>query len=788
METEAPARPLVAWAPASKPQRALLSCPAFEVFFGGARGGGKTDGILGEWAQHANGHGVNAIGLMVRRSRIQLTETFERAKAIYRPLGATFTEVPMRCVMQNGARLIFAYLERDADAENYQGHSYSRIYVEEAGNFPSPVPILKLMASLRSGAGVPCRMRLTGNPGGPGHQWVRARYIDPAPLGWEPIVDAGTGLDRVYIPSRVSDNRYLGPGYVAQLKQSGSPELVRAWLEGDWTVVAGAYFPEFDLARHVIAPRVLPQHWTRIRAFDWGSARPFCCLWIAVSDGTVAGLPSGALIVYREWYGSNGEPNTGLKMPAEAVARGILEREEPGETIRLSAIDPAGLREDGGPSIAERMRPIPWYGADNSRVAGWDQIRSRLVGMDEKPMLYVFATCLNLIRTLPALQHDERKPEDLDSDGEDHCFVKETKILTREGPVRIGDLVNRTGEVLSADGRWVAFHGARRTRINADVVRLSFSDGSIETCTPDHGFLTSHGWVKAVDLIDALRYVVVCKPSFIPPPSRSSTASGSTAVAGISSTMVAGFTGLFGRPFTGPFPMGTMSTTRTATGPTTPLETFNSFLGTIISSITGLKAGPGRNNTSQRPGSRRPSGMGARKAGHGIVSTMRKAVLACMPVFPRPVSNAGAHSMPCRTTAGFVPMPASPLGGGLPDWTTRTGFAWVAARHSPRTNTGKCNRAVGNADTASARTNAVECLRIEVAGKSDVYCLTVPDGEAFTLASGIVVHNCADSLRYGCMARPWVTPSPTPPKPADTWARAFAGESGDGDGEDWKTV
>ncbi len=421
MDTAAPSGPLIAWKPGSGPQRALLACPAFEVFFGGARGGGKTDGILGEWAQHSSTYGDHAIGLMVRRSRLQLTETFERAKAIYRPLGAVFTEVPMRCIVPNGARLNFAYLERDADAENYQGHSYTRIYIEEAGNFPSSAPIMKLMAALRSGAGVPCRMRLTGNPGGPGHQWVKARYIDPAPLGWEPIRDPQTGLDRVYIPSRVTDNRYLGDSYVAQLRQSGSADLVRAWLEGDWSVVAGAYFPEFELAKHVVQPRPLPQHWTRFRAFDWGSARPFCCLWVAISDGTDI-FPANAAIVYREWYGSTGEPNVGLRLPAEAVGRGILEREDAGEVISMSVCDPTMMREDGGPSLAERMAGIPWVGADNSRVAGWDQLRARLVGSGGKPGLYIFSTCTNLIRTLPTMQPDAIRPEDLDSTSDDHAI------------------------------------------------------------------------------------------------------------------------------------------------------------------------------------------------------------------------------------------------------------------------------------------------------------------------------------------------------------------------------
>ena len=79
---------------------------------------------------------------------------------------------------------------------------------------------------------------------------------------------------------------------------------------------------------------------------------------------------------------------------------------------------------DGGPSIAERMlisHKINWRSADNKRLGGWDQVRARLIGQDQRPMLYIFNTCTHLIRTLPALQHDQVRPEDLDTDGEDHA-------------------------------------------------------------------------------------------------------------------------------------------------------------------------------------------------------------------------------------------------------------------------------------------------------------------------------------------------------------------------------
>lgn len=448
--------PIVIWE-AQPRQARFISCPVFEVFFGGARGGGKTDAVLGDFLEHGDAYGADAIGLMIRRERTQLIETIERSRAIYTPLGWKFHEQDKMWRAPNGARLRFAYLERDADAEAYQGHSYTRVYVEEIGNFPSDRPILKLMATLRSGAGVAVGFRATGNPGGPGHHWVKARYIDPAPNGWKIIKDVNSGLERVFIPSKVADNKFLGPEYVQQLKASGSKELVRAWLEGDWSVIEGAFFDCWSNDRHVIPPFAIPEDWLRFRSADWGSARPFSVGWWAVvGDDHHAGLhgaarssqevsldvlsgdighqrglrilPRGALVRYREWYGSS-SPNIGLKFTAEQVAEGILKHEN-GDKLRYSIMDPSAFAEDGGPSIAERMGNLKVYfdRADNKRVSqkgalgGWDMMRQRLIGDgDGRPMIFCFSTCTDSIRTIPALQHDPDKPEDLDTDGEDHA-------------------------------------------------------------------------------------------------------------------------------------------------------------------------------------------------------------------------------------------------------------------------------------------------------------------------------------------------------------------------------
>src|SRR4029077_6847677 len=140
-------------------------------------------------------YGKDAIGLMVRRSRAELVETIERSREIYGPLGWKLNETEKMWRAPDGARLHFAYLERDADADMYQGHNYTRVYVEEIGHFPSPAPVMKLMATLRSGAGVPVGLRATGNPGGPGHQWVRQRYIDLLPSGLGSFATRCLGLN-----------------------------------------------------------------------------------------------------------------------------------------------------------------------------------------------------------------------------------------------------------------------------------------------------------------------------------------------------------------------------------------------------------------------------------------------------------------------------------------------------------------------------------------------------------------------------------------------------------------
>ena len=422
----------VVWSPQEGPQHALMKCPLPLVFFGGARGGGKTDGMLGKWAAKEARYGDAFNAIMFRRTTVSSEDAIERSKQIYGALGGKYNESKLSWRLPHGGRVAFRYLDKVTDADEWQGRNLTDAWIEEAGQYSTPAPIDKLFGVLRSAGGVPVQMVLTANPGGPGQGWIRDRFgLHPFPR--RPvvrIVEINEGqIQAAVIPSRITDNKVMlaaDPSYVDRLKLVGSAALVRAWLDGDWSAIEGAFFDEWNERKHVIRPFAIPADWLRFRSMDWGFAAPFSIGWWAVAGDDRGDIPRGALIRYREWYGAS-KPNVGLRLTAEEVADGIKDKEA-GERVSYGVIDPAAFAEDGGPSIAERMiaRGVLWKRGDNKRVAGrgslggWDMMRARLRGQDGRPMLYVFDGCEGFIRTVPTLQHDPDRLEDLDTDAEDH--------------------------------------------------------------------------------------------------------------------------------------------------------------------------------------------------------------------------------------------------------------------------------------------------------------------------------------------------------------------------------
>lgn len=428
----------MAWTPQRGPQLAALEADWCEdLFFGGARGGGKSDFQIGYQEDGALRYGSGWRGIMFRKTYAELEEMQARAMDIFPGEGAVYRTQPSsnypfsNCwYWPSGATVKMRYIEREADYGRYHGHQYTGISFDEVTEYASPNGLLKMISTLRSANGVPCTMRCTGNPGGVGHLWVKARYVDPVPpmLPWE---DPETGMSRLYIPSRMEDNQALlanDPGYRRRIiaATGGSEALRKAWLDGSWDIIAGAFFDKLDRTKHGLQPFTVPDNWMRFRSFDWGSAKPFSVGWWAVvqddfeaPDGKT--LPRGAIVRYREWYGAKGA-DTGLKLEAHEVADGINMRNL-GDKIDYGVADPAIWKVDGGESIAEMMgkRNVHWRRADNSRVSGWNQMSSRITGENGVPMLYVFNTCVDWWRTVPALQHDPGKPEDVNTSTEDHA-------------------------------------------------------------------------------------------------------------------------------------------------------------------------------------------------------------------------------------------------------------------------------------------------------------------------------------------------------------------------------
>lgn len=439
-------------------QGEALNTVATEVLYGGAAGGGKSHlmriaAII--WCSIIPGLQV----YIFRRIREDLIKNHMEGPKGFRSLLAAWSTLGFVTLVEdeirfwNGSKIFLCHCKDAKDVYKYQGAEIHVLLIDELTHFTEAMYRYLRSRVRMVGIAVPeayagrfPRILCGSNPGNIGHLWVKTFWIENAsPFDIRLMSEAEGGMLRQFIPALLDDNPSMAsddPGYESKLAGLGSDALVRAMRYGDWDIIEGAFFDCWDRTRHVIEPLALPEHLHRFRSADWGSAKPFSVGWWAVlSDPMTVNvaasskrieLPRGCMVRYREWYGAK-SPNVGLKLTAEEVGRGIAERQakDPNPKTIRGVIDPAAFSEDGGPSIAERMGTaagIYWSPADNKRVAqsgaigGWDQLRSRMKGDEEgRPMIVCFSTCHDSIRTIPVLQHDPDRPEDLDSDGEDHA-------------------------------------------------------------------------------------------------------------------------------------------------------------------------------------------------------------------------------------------------------------------------------------------------------------------------------------------------------------------------------
>lgn len=344
---------------------------------------------------------------------------------------------------KDGSKIFLCHCQHEKDRFKYQGPEIHVLLVDELTHFTDVIyRFLRGRTRIPKGSPLKIPDRYKGqfprivcasNPGGIGHQWVKSTFIDPKPAMeiWETSESEG-GKFRQFIPAVLTDNPSLDQvEYRKTLMGLGNEALVEAMLNGNWDIVAGAAL-DVDRHKHMIRPFKPPSHWTKFMSMDWGFVKPFSVGWYCVVEGgtLLRGqgkhedkyLPHGALIRYREWYGSEGKPDEGMRLESPYVAQKIMEMEdEAGETMDYRVADTQLWAKNDGPSMMDRMFKATG-GKFNprqsikDRQANYSEVCLRLKGeeQDDKtflPMFYVTENCTHWWRTVPSLVLDDLHPE-----------------------------------------------------------------------------------------------------------------------------------------------------------------------------------------------------------------------------------------------------------------------------------------------------------------------------------------------------------------------------------------
>ena len=367
----------------------------------------------------------------------------------------------------NGGMLEINQLENASDYAKYQGRSFTLLLIDEAGQFPTPDLLDRLRSNLRGPKDLPIRCVLAANPGDVGHQWLAKRYVFKA-APWTPFHEEASGRRFVYAPSTYLDNPFIDQAqYKRQLESScpSDPELLRAWVEGDWAVARGAYFGMvLDEKRNAVPtwdaiPVTHGARWRTWLAHDFGSSAPSVTYIIARSPGAEAfgrWYPRDSLILVDE-LATNvpGELGRGMGYTVPVLAEEII------AMCKRWKVKPQGVADDAifartgssAGAIADEfgragVRFQPAKKAD--RITGWNVMRRLLqdAGKPDVPGLYIARHCGYFFATVPYLGRDPRKVEDLDSRGVDHAA----------DAVRYGVLQRGGAEAQT----WNIFDGPRR--------------------------------------------------------------------------------------------------------------------------------------------------------------------------------------------------------------------------------------------------------------------------------------------------------------------------------------
>lgn len=499
-----PANFNVVWEPIpGSSQQYALDSRADHTLYTGSRGPGKTDTQLMRFARNVGkGYGAAWRGVIFDREYKNLDDLVAKSKKWYRRIfgdRCKFMESKgdYKWVWDTGEELLFRVIKKKSDYDNYHGHEYPFIGWNELTKYPSSELFDMMMSCNRSSwtqekdspkdrAGnyvippIPLETFSTCNSSGPGHRWVKQRFIDVAPYGvmvytttnvFDPKTKQRIDVTRsqVTIFGSYKENIYLDTAYIAELESISDPNRRKSWLEGSWDVVSGGAFDDlWKRAIHVKSRFVVPKNWYLDRSFDWGSSAPFSVAWwaeangeeVAMLDGTKWTPQRGSLIRVHEWYGCDARLiNTGLKLSASDIAKGIKEREmslmAAGWVLAQPYSGPAdnqidNVRESDVETIKTKMydEGISWTTSDKSpgsRKQGVELMRNRLEAANrgEGPGFYVMSHCTAFISTVPVLPRDEDDLDDVDSEAEDHPW-DDTRYRILAGINRTAQFIKTT--------------------------------------------------------------------------------------------------------------------------------------------------------------------------------------------------------------------------------------------------------------------------------------------------------------------------------------------------------
>jgi len=389
---------------------------ADEVLYGGAAGGGKSYAIIWDAVEKCLTN-KNLRIVILRRTYPELEKSiiFEFLSHVPKHLYHYHKQNKRATFSATNSSLEFDHCQFESDVYKFQSAQYDIIYIDESTHW-NEFMYKYILSRLRTvKTDFTPQMKCASNPGGVGHHFMKSRFIDGAiPFEVTERTDeiSGSKYTTQFIPAKVYDNEYLmKTDYVRGLMRLPVDER-KALLEGDWDSFKGQFFKEWSRDVHVVNPFEIPKGWRRFRAMDWGYRNPSAVLWFAVS-------PKHEVYVYKELYAT--------EKTDEELARMIHDHSKD-ETISYTVADPSlwsVSQYERGESLALRFNQfgVSLVRGDNNRLSGASTVHSYL-SFDEKhpPLLRVFDSCLNFIRTIPALVYDQHKPEDVDTQGDDHIY------------------------------------------------------------------------------------------------------------------------------------------------------------------------------------------------------------------------------------------------------------------------------------------------------------------------------------------------------------------------------